>query len=349
VDLALGEDARANHVSGVHAFAMLTLGATLVVLPDFDAADVLRAIERHRITHLWLPASALYLLLDCPARSRTDCSSLRSVLLGASAVAPERLKEAVTAFGPCVSVNYAQIEGGFLSWLDAPTVADAAAGNHPERLASSGTTMGVGRLAVMDETGRLLPRGQTGEIVVRGLSVKPYIAKPYIRDEQELAGSQRHGWHHTGDLGQIAPDGYLYVVGRKKDLVITGGFKVSVAEVERVINELPEIGECVVTAVPDAVRGESVKAIVTVRPGRVINATQILTHCRKILGRVHSPVTVEQWTELPKNAGGKVDRQQIRARFWALEDSDEHKQSHDTGSRSDGRGATPQRAEGNLV
>jgi len=305
-----------SHAAGVHAFAMLTLGATLVIMKDFEAKEVLNRIEGHKVTHMWLPASALYLLLSCPRLSDTDCSSLRSVLLGASAISGEKLKEAVATFGPCVAVNYAQIEGGFLTWLDETTVARAAAGHHPERLTSSGLSMDVGRLAVMDEQGNLVPRGQTGELVVRGPSVKPYIMKPFVLDTVELAKSQSHGWHHTGDLGYIDPDGYVYVVGRKKDLVITGGFKVSVAEVERAIMELPEISECVAIGVPDDMRGEAVKAIVVARAGKHVSARQILTHCRARLGRLHAPVTVEHWSELPRNAGGKIDRQLLRSRFW---------------------------------
>ncbi len=295
-----------SHAAGVHAFCMLTLGATLVLMRDFDAREVLDSFPRHGVTHLWLPPTAMYLLLTCPNIRSIDCSSIRSLVLGASAAAPQKLREAVEVFGPCVSLNYAQIESGFLTWLDADVLAAAAAGDHPERLRSSGTSMFVSRFAIMSDEGQLLGKHETGEIVVRGRSVKPYV------DPVATAEAQRFGWHHTGDLGYLDEHGYLYVVGRKKDNIITGGFKVSAAEVEQVIMELPEIHECAVVGVPHAVRGEAVTAVVTIRPGLTLTPSSILEHCRARLGRVKAPLKVAQWSELPKSSPGKVDKRAIR-------------------------------------
>jgi acyl-CoA synthetase (AMP-forming)/AMP-acid ligase II len=163
-----------SHAAGLHAFAMLTLGAKLILLRDFDVVQVLAAIARHRVTHMWLPASALNLLLAHRALGAFDCSSLRQILIGASAASPAKLREAVSAFGACIAVHYGQIEGGFLTWLDEKTLAAAARGDRPERLSSSGTTMDVGRVSITSDDGREVPCGQVGEIVVRSLSVKPW-------------------------------------------------------------------------------------------------------------------------------------------------------------------------------
>jgi fatty-acyl-CoA synthase len=298
-----------SHAAGVHAFSMLMLGGTLVLQPDFDADQVLHSIPKYKVTHMWLPPTALYLLLSCPDVRQFDLSSLRSVMLGAAAVAPEKLREAVSVFGPCVGVNYAQIEGGFLTWLDADDVGAAAAGDHPERLRSSGRSMFVSRVAIMHEDGRLLPPRCTGEIVVRGRSVKPYI------DETATAEAHRFRWHHTGDLGYLDEDGYLYVVGRIKDNIITAGFKVSAAEVEQAIMELPEVSECAVVGTPHAVRGEAVTAVVTVRGGSEISPSTVRQHCRTRLGRVKAPLRVEVWPELPKTPVGKVDKGAIREKY----------------------------------
>jgi acyl-CoA synthetase (AMP-forming)/AMP-acid ligase II len=300
-----------SHAAGVHAFSMLTLGATLVLMREFDAVEALRSIPQHGVTHLWMPPTALYLLLACPSVRDYDYSTLRSLVLGASAVAPDKLREAVSIFGPCVSLNYSQIESGFLTWLDADVVAAAAAGASPERLQSSGTSMFVSRVAIMADDGQLLPRGESGEIVVRGRSVKPYL------DPVETAEARRFGWHHTGDLGYFDAHGFLYVVGRTKDNVITGGFKVSAAEVERVVMELPEIRECAVVGAPHAIRGEAVTAIVTLRAGHTITAAAILKHCRARLGRVKAPSRVFEWPELPKTPVGKIDKRTIRERLWS--------------------------------
>lgn len=311
-----------SHAAGLHAFGMFALGATLVLRHDFDTLDVLASIARYRVTHMWLPASALNLLLAHPDLSAVDCSSLRQVLIGASAPSPAKLKEAVAALGPCIAVHYGQIEGGFLTWLDERTLARAAAGDRPERLASSGTTMHVGRVSILHDDGRELPRGEVGEIVARSLSVKPYMTSLEAVDADEMATSKAYGWHHTGDLGYIDAEGYLYVVGRKKDMVITGGFKVAAAEVERVIMELPEVAECAVIAVPDVLRGEAPKAIITVRRGAAVTEAAVLTHCRAKLGRLNAPVTIEQWPELPRTSVGKIDKHRIRERFWANADRD---------------------------
>ncbi len=298
-----------SHACGVFALAMLTLGATVIVVPIFDPAEVLGLIQKHRVTHIWLPPTALYLLLDTPEVKFTDHSSLKCMVLGAAAVSPDKLREAIRIFGPCVTLNYSQIECGFLTWLDEKTMAAAAAGDHPERLLSSGSSMYSARVAIMSDEGQLEPRGQVGEIVVRGPAVKEY------GDARETEEARRFGWHHTGDTGYLDEAGYLYVVGRKKDIVITGGFKVSASEVERVIMELPQIADCAVIAAPDPVRGEAVVAVVSLRPGQTLASPAIIAHCKARLGSRKAPRAVDQWTELPRTPVGKVDKLKIRAKY----------------------------------
>ena len=304
-----------SHAAGVHAFAMLTLGATLVISQSFDPVVALRTIQEWRVTHMWLPPTPLYLLIDSPNVSTTDCSSLRLILLGASSPAPERLAHAIRVLGPCIAVNYGQSEAGFLTWLDPTELAAAAGGDHPERLASSGKSMFVSRVAIMSEDGSLMPRGEVGMIVVRGRTVKPYITEFYIEDAQETALSRTREWHRTGDLGYIDENGYLYIVGRQKDFVNVAGVKVSAAEIERVIMEIDGIVECAVIPVHDAVRGEAAKAVLAVRPGAILSERDILAYCRRRLGRLHSPTSVAQWAELPKSSVGKIDKIAIAAHF----------------------------------
>jgi acyl-CoA synthetase (AMP-forming)/AMP-acid ligase II len=131
--------------------------------------------------------------------------------------------------------------------------------------------------------------------------------------------AHRNGWHHTGDLGYLDTDGYLYVVGRLKDNIITGGFKVSAVEVEEVILEVPTVDECAVVAVMHPVRGEAVAAIVTARPGRTLLIADIRRHCKERLGAVKAPRYVHCWSQLPKTAVGKIDKRRIRQRLEAGE------------------------------
>lgn len=298
-----------SHGGGSHGFTILTLGGTLVVTRAFDAGAILGLVTRHRVTDAWLSPTALYLLLDHPDVRRHDLSSLRSLQLGTAAIAPERLREAIGLFGPVLSVTYGQIETGFVTILDADTMAAAAAGHHPERLLSSGTGILPIRVAIMGEDGRPLRAGEEGEIVVRGATVKSYL------DPRATAEARRFGWHHTGDLGYLDETGFLYIAGRTRDIVNMAGFKIPAAQVERIIMELPEIQECAVVPAPHPVRGEIVKAVISVRRGQTISAQQIIAHCRQRLGTGKTPANVEQWPELPKSGAGKIDKRGIRLRI----------------------------------
>ena len=300
-----------SHSAGCHAFTMLTLGATVVNMRTFDAKSVFEHIERHRVTDVWLPPTALALLLTYPDADRFDRSSLRRVALGASAVSPHCLRRAVALLGPVVSHTYSQIESGVVTHLDEATVGAGAADVHPERLSSAGSSLFINRFGIMSDDGRLLPAGEEGEIVVRGRAVKRYL------DPEQTAFARRFGWHHTGDLGYVDPSGFLFVVGRKNDIIITNGFKVLGAEVERALSEMPEIHECAVVGAPDLLRGEAVKAIFSLRPGCSLSKRAVLEHCLARLPKGKAPTSVEQWPDLPKTAVGKIDKRKIRALVWA--------------------------------
>jgi fatty-acyl-CoA synthase len=298
-----------SHGAGPHSFTMLTLGGMVIVVRHFEAGRVLELIETHRVSDVWLPPTALYLLLETPNLRTYNVSSLRTVRLTTAAVSPERLKEALEVFGPCIIHLYGQIEAGFITTLDPQVAASAVAGERPERLRSAGRSVFVNRVAVMGEDGRLLPPGEAGEIVVRGRCVKRYL------DDDATAEARRFGWHHTTDIGYLDESGFLYIVGRLKDMVNMAGLKIPAAEVERVIMELPDVRECAVVAIADAVRGEAPKAIVTIKEGRAAKTSDIIAHCRQRLGPSRSPVAIEQWPELPKSPAGKIDKHLIRARL----------------------------------
>ena len=302
-----------SHAAGVVAFALFTLGATNVILPRFDAGEVLRSIARHRVTHLFLPPTAFYALLAHPEARKYDLSSLRLLLLAASPVSPDRVKQGVELFGPCVCQSYGQTEAPMLlTWLDRETVAAAAAGEHPERLRSCGkATYGV-RLAIMDDEGKLLPPNQPGEIVARGALVTP----GYHNLPDATAEIRTFGWHHTGDVGYRDEDGYFYIVDRKKDMIISGGFNVFSGEVEAAIMAMPQVFECAVIGVPHETWGEAVKALVVVRQDESLSEEEVIAHCKKKLGGVKAPKSVEFRGDIPKTPAGKIDRKKLRAPYW---------------------------------
>lgn len=302
-----------SHAAGVVAFTMSALGATNVIMPKFEAGEVLRNIQRFRISHLFLPPTAFYNLLAHPEVEKFDYSSLRIFLLAGSPVSPDKLKRGIEIFGPCLCQSYGQTEAPMLlTFLDGRTLAAAAAGDHPERLASCGKPTSAVRVAIMNDEGQILSSGQRGEIVARGT----LITGGYYKMPQATAEIRAHGWHHTGDIGYMDDDGYVYIVDRKKDMIITGGFNVYCAEVEAAIMALPEVHECAVIGVPHDVWGEAVKAVVVLREGEHLSEESVLAHCKAKLGGVKAPKSVEFWPEIPKTAAGKTDRKAIRKPYW---------------------------------
>jgi len=199
-----------------------------------------------------------------------------------------------------------------MTWLDRETVAAAAAGDHPERLRSCGkVTYGV-RLAIMDERGHLLAPNQPGEIVARGALVTPgYHNLPEATEEVHA-----FGWHHTEDVGYYDDHGFFYIVDRKKDMIITGGFNVFSVEVEACLMAIPQIFECAVVGVPHETWGEAVKAFVVLQEGRTLKEEEIIAHCKAKLGGVKAPKSVEFVAEIPKTPAGKIDRKKLRASYW---------------------------------
>jgi fatty-acyl-CoA synthase len=302
-----------SHAAAPVSFAMFTLGAKNIVLPGFDAATVAEAIGRYRVTHLFLPPTALYKLLALPGVEKHDYSSLRVFLIVGSPVSPDKLKAAVDIFGPCLCQCYGQTEAPMLmTWLDQDTIACAARGENPERLRSCGRATSAVRLAIMDEAGRILPPNQVGEIVARGSLVTP----GYFQLEDATREIRKFGWHHTGDVGYRDEDGFFYIVDRKKDMIITGGFNVFSAEVEAGIMALADVQECAVIGVPDDTWGEAVKAFIVPRAGAALTEAAVLAHCKMKLGGVKSPKSVEFVAEIPKTPAGKLDRKSLRSPYW---------------------------------
>jgi fatty-acyl-CoA synthase len=310
-----------SHAAGVVALAAFTFGATNVILQSFDALEVLRAIPRYKVTHLFLPPTALYRLLALPELRQFDYTSLRILLLAGSPVSPAQFGKAVEVFGPCVCQCYGQTEAPMLlTWLDPATVAAAAAGDHPERLRCCGKATTAVRLAIMDDAGQLLAPNETGEIVARGA----LVTQGYHNLPEATAEIRKHNWHHTGDVGYQDENGYFYIVDRKKDMIITGGFNVFSAEVEAGIMALDGVEECAVIAVPDAEWGEAVKAIVVLREGSTLKAEDVMAYCKAKLGGVKSPKSVEFRREFPKTAAGKLDKRSLRAPYWVGRDRAVH-------------------------
>ena len=302
-----------THAAGVIIGIFASVGGTTVVQPGFDPLAVLQAIERYRVTHIFLPPTAYYALLDHPAVDEYDHSSLRQILIAAAPVSPDKFRRGVEVFGPVICQCYGQAEAPMLvSMLSPEVVAKAAGGEHPERLNSCGEVTSCTEVAILDDDGRVLARGERGEICCRG----PLVTKGYFEKPEATAEARKYGWHHTGDIGYLDGDDYLYIVDRKKDMIITGGFNVFATEVEAPLLAQPEVLECAVIGVPDERWGESIKAIVVLREGASVDTHELIERVKPKLGGVKTPKSIEIWPEIPKTAVGKTDKKVIRARFW---------------------------------
>jgi fatty-acyl-CoA synthase len=306
-----------THAAGPVTLAGISMGATIIVLPTFDAEAFMEAVQTYRVTHTFLPPTAVYTLLANPKVHDYDYTSLRYFLLAGSACSPEKLREAVDIFGPCLCQSYGQTEFHLVAtWLSPEVVTAAARGEYPERLASCGQATYSCRVELMDDDGNILPTGEIGEIVGRG----GIVGGGYFEMPEISAETWEHGWHHTGDVGRRDEHGYYYIVDRKKDMIITGGFNVFCSEVEAAVTELPGVRECAAIGVPDEKWGEAVTVLVVVDPARAPDEAAIIAHCKARLGSVKTPKHVYFRTELPRTPVGKFDKKAMRAEFWGSKD-----------------------------
>ena len=302
-----------THAAGGVGIMLMAMGATQVILPGFDAKKVVDAIEREKVTHMFLPPTAIYVLLAHPGLRDHDFSSLEAFIYAAAPMSVDKLKECLDVFGPVMVQTFGQAEAPMVcTVLDQQ---DHQVVGNPElehRLASCGRPTVHTPVAIMDDDGNLLPVGERGEIVVRGNLVMP----GYYKNPEATAEVSTYGWHHTGDIGYLDADHYLYIVDRKKDMIISGGFNVYPSEVEQVIWSHPSVQDCAVIGVPDDKWGEAVKAVIELKPGETATEEEILKLCKTELGSVKTPKSVEFWDELPRSAVGKVRKKDIREKFW---------------------------------
>ena len=303
-----------THAAGVLCFPVMALGGEVVIMPKPDLTDFLALIERRKITHTFLPPTLIYLLLDHPGLAGTDLTSLQCLWYGAAAMSASRLEEALTRIGPVMGQLFGQTEAPMMISTLAPAEHFRDDGSvAAERLSSAGRPTPLTTVAIMDDEGHLLGRGERGEIVVRG----SLVMAGYYKNPQASAEAARYGWHHTGDIGYLDEDGYLFIVDRAKDMIITGGFNVYSAEVEQVLLAHPAVQDCAVIGLPDEKWGERVTAVLQLRPGHAVAADDVRAFARERLGGVKAPKQVEVWPDLPRSKVGKVLKPEIKARLRA--------------------------------
>jgi fatty-acyl-CoA synthase len=299
--------------AGVLCFPVMALGGEIVIMPAPDLSEFLALVGQHQVTHAFLPPALIYMLLDHPALPDADLASLQCLWYGAAPMSPARLEEAILRIGPVLGQLFGQTEAPMMISTMAPKDHLRPDGSLAlERYASAGRPTPLTTVAIMDDHGMLLPPGERGEVVVRG----PLVMAGYYRDEAASAEASRSGWHHTGDIGYLDSDNYLYIVDRAKDMIITGGFNVYSAEVEQALLQHPAVLDCAVVGLPDPKWGERVVAVIQAHPGSVISGDEVRAFAHGRLGSVKAPKQVEVWPDLPRSGIGKVLKNQVKARLF---------------------------------
>jgi len=301
-----------THAAGVLCFPIMALGGEIVIMPHPDLGEFLALIARHRVTHAFLPPTVIYSLLDHPALPSADLGSLQCLWYGAAPMSAARLEQAIGVLGPVLGQLFGQTEAPmFISALPPAGHLHADGTLATERFTSAGRPTPLTTVAIMDEAGRLLPPGERGEIVVRG----PLVMGGYYKNPAATAEASRHGWHHTGDVGYLDSDGYLYIVDRLKDMIITGGFNVYSTEVEQAVLAHPAVLDCAVVGLPDDKWGERVTAIIQPLDGHDVTAEEIRAWVKDRLGSVKAPKQVEIWADLPRSRVGKILKADVKSRL----------------------------------
>ncbi len=302
-----------SHAGSSLFVPLLLREGSMVVLPGFEAGAVLEAVERHRITTMMLVPSMIYSLLDHPRFAQTDLSSLQTIYYGASPMSPARMQEAIRKLGPIFFQFYGQTECP-------QTVCVLRKEEHdPDdltRLASCGRPVPWVRVALLDDEGDEVPVGQSGELCVRG----PLVMKGYWNKPQETDQALQGGWLHTGDVAREDKHGFLTIVDRKKDMIVSGGFNIFPREVEDVIGTHPAVAAVAVVGAPDEKWGEAVTAVIVLRKGATLNVEELIALVKERKGSHHAPKSVEIVDSIPMSPLGKPDKKAIRARYWASAD-----------------------------
>ena len=285
--------------------AMLIAGGTHVMLPGFTPAGVLAAIEQHQITDVLLVPTMIQLLVDFPDASRFDVSSLAHLIYGGSPMPGALLARARKVFPQAGFVQaYGMTELGPVATLLSPADHET-----PELHASAGRAAPHAEVRVIDQAGGELPPGAVGEIVVRG----DHVMAGYWHRPEETAAVLRDGWLHSGDAGYLDDHGYLFVVDRIKDMIISGDENVYSVEVENVLAWHPAVAACAVIGVPDPQWGERVHALVVPAAGTGAPVDELREFCRQHLSAYKVPRSVEFVAALPTSGAGKVLKRQLRA------------------------------------
>jgi acyl-CoA synthetase (AMP-forming)/AMP-acid ligase II len=284
------------------------LGGAHVIVPMFTADGVIAAIEQHRPTDALLVPTMIQMLVDAPGIKEADTSSLQKVLYGASPISEALLERAARVL-PEVSLTQAY---GMTELSPVATMLTPEAHQDPVLRRSAGRAAPHAEVRIVDDNDVEVPRGTVGEIVVRG----GHVMLGYWNKPEETAAALVDGWMHTGDGGRMDDQGYIFVVDRIKDMIVSGGENVYSAEVENAVAQHPAVAACAVIGVPDEEWGERVHAVVVLAPGGSLAIEELREHTKDLIAGYKAPRSMEVVDALPLSGAGKVLKRELRAKHW---------------------------------
>ncbi len=303
------------HISLWPALCVLMVGGTVVVIRRPELEEIVRLIQDEKCTHINLVPTILGWILNLPNLNEFDLSSLRLITYAGSPIAPEVLKNAILKFGNIFAQAYGLTEA-------APLVSYLAEEDHvlegrkAKLLTSAGKEGPHGEARVFDANNVPVKPGEIGEIVARG----KHVMMGYWKNPELTREALKGGWLHTGDVGTVDEEGYIYLLDRKADMIVTGGENVYPKETEDVLYEHPSVQECAVVSAPDKRWGERVQATVVLKAGHAADEEELINHCKAKLAGYKCPKTIEFWEELPKTPVGKILRRDVKRHYWKDKD-----------------------------
>jgi len=299
-----------THASGNLFLPSFVRGATNIPVKKYDPQTFLETVEREGVTTVFLAPTMIIRLLNFPDLKRYTLSSLHTIIYGGAPMPVEKIKEALQILGK----KFVQIYGlAEATWACTVLTREDHDLQKPEKLATIGRELSNVQIRIVNDEGKEVSPGETGEIAIRG----PHVMREYWKLPEATAAVLRDGWFHTGDLARMVAGGYITVVDRRGEMIVSGGFNVYPKEVEDVLYQHPAVLEAAVFGVPDNEWGEGVKAVVVLKEGSSLTEEEIISYCRNNLASYKKPRSVEFSTEpLPKNSAGKVLRRLIREKYW---------------------------------
>ena len=289
-------------------------GGHSILVRDFVPADVLAALERHRVTNALFVPAMLQFMAAVPGAAERDYGALRAIVYGASPITTDVLVRAMKVFR-CDFIQVYGLTESTGAITELPAKDHDPEGPRAGLLRSAGKPYPWVEVRIVDpDTGRDRPRGEVGELWTRSVqNMKGYWGKP----EESAAALTADGWLRTGDAGFMDAEGYLFLTDRVKDMIVSGGENVYPAEVENALMSHPAVADAAVIGVPSERWGETVKAVVVLAPGAEAGDEELLAHCRERLARYKCPTSIDRAAALPRNPSGKILKKDLREPYWA--------------------------------